>query len=144
MGQRNGEVRPERLQERSFSLLPVSLRICYWFTPLSISLLCHPVGRLHKHLEAILGIIPKIQGCGAGLCKDCSQNHSIYSSLREPQAVTQGHLLVVVEGWIVIEITGYQVLHMVLLFSAAKKVPSCRPRALGLQRTVYRHEHDND
>lgn len=141
-----GRLSHERLQERSFSLLPVSLWIFYWFRPLSIPLLLHPVGHLHKHLEAILGAIPKIRGSGAGRCMDCSQNHSIYSSLREPHAVTQGHLLVVVVvgGWIVIEITGYQVLHMVLLFSAAKMVPSRRPRASGLQRTVYRHEHDND
>lgn len=137
---RNGEVLPREAPQKELLSAP-RISGSSGGSHLSISLL-HPVGHLHKHREAILGAIPKIQGSGAGRCMDCSQNHSIQSSLREPQAVTQGHLLVVVGGWI--EITGYQVLHMVLLFSAAKMVPSSRPGASGLQRTVYRHRHKHD
>lgn len=84
----------------------------------------------------------KFRGLGLDSARTAART-TVFILHSGPQAVTQGHLLVV-EGWIVIEITGYQVLHMVLLFSAAKMVPSCRPRALGLQKTVYRHEHDND
>lgn len=96
------------------------------------------VASLHKCLEAILGAIPKTQGSGSGLGQDCNQKpqHLFYS---QGATGTYGGFEGRVENsWY------HQILHVVLLFSAAKMIPSCRPTASGLQIIIYRHERDND